>query len=202
MKVNHIPTVTEQYNITESLDSTTTSDDIQLENNLPEDDLPDVVVQVEKIAERQRKISAHIQIPHPVERIWKLLTDYEGLCDFIPNLAKSSLLEHPDGGIRLEQIGSQRLLKFNFSARVVLDLEEYFPKEIKFSMVEGDFKAFSGSWYFQPDADGEQPRTHVSYTIQVWPKLTMPITIIERRLSNDLRLNLLAIHQRLEQLTG
>lgn len=195
--------MTEQYNITENLDSNIPSDDVESENNIAGDDLPDVVVQVEKIAERQRKISAHIQLPHPVERVWKLLTDYEGLCDFIPNLAKSSLLEHPHGGIRLEQIGSQRLLKFNFSARVVLDLEEYFPTEIKFSMIEGDFKAFSGSWYFQADASaGEQPKTHVSYTIQVWPKLTMPISIIERRLSNDLRVNLLAIHQRLEELTG
>ncbi|MEA5581076.1 SRPBCC family protein [Nodularia harveyana UHCC-0300] len=194
--------MTEQHNLTENLDSSTTSDHTQLENNLAIDavGLPDVVVNVEKIAERQRKISAKIQIPHPVEPIWKLLTDYEALSDFIPNLAKSSLLDHPHGGIRLEQIGSQRLLKFNFSARVVLDLEEYFPQEINFCMVEGDFKGFSGSWSFQPYSQGKKQGTTVCYTIQVWPKLTMPISIIERRLSNDLRTNLLAIHQRLEQL--
>jgi ribosome-associated toxin RatA of RatAB toxin-antitoxin module len=195
--------VTQQYNITENLDPSATADHIQLENNLTIDaaGLPDVVVKVEKIAERQRKISAKIQIPQPVERIWKVLTDYEALSEFIPNLAKSCLLEHPQGGIRLEQIGSQRLLKFNFSARVVLDLEECFPQEINFSMVEGDFKGFSGSWCLEPYSQGEDQGTTVCYTIQVWPKLTMPITIIERRLSNDLRVNLLAIHQRVEQLT-
>ncbi len=195
--------MTQQYNITENLDPSATADHIQLENNLTIDaaGLPDVVVKVEKIAERQRKISAKIQIPQPVERIWKVLTDYEALSEFIPNLAKSCLLEHPQGGIRLEQIGSQRLLKFNFSARVVLDLEECFPQEINFSMVEGDFKGFSGSWCLEPYSQGEDQGTTVCYTIQVWPKLTMPITIIERRLSNDLRVNLLAIHQRVEQLT-
>jgi ribosome-associated toxin RatA of RatAB toxin-antitoxin module len=195
--------VTQQYNITENLDPSATTDHIQLENNITIDaaGLPDVVVKVEKIAERQRKISAKIQIPQPVERIWKVLTDYEALSEFIPNLAKSCLLEHPQGGIRLEQIGSQRLLKFNFSARVVLDLEECFPQEINFSMVEGDFKGFSGSWCLEPYSQGEDQGTTVCYTIQVWPKLTMPITIIERRLSNDLRVNLLAIHQRVEQLT-
>ncbi|WP_414526979.1 SRPBCC family protein [Nodularia chucula] len=194
--------MTEQQNITENLDFTATSDLTQLETDLTIDavGLPDVVIEVEKIAERQRKISAKIQIPHPVESIWKLLTDYEALPEFIPNLAKSSLLQHPEGGIRLEQIGSQRLLKFNFSARVVLDLEEYFPQEINFCMVEGDFKGFSGKWCFEPYFHGDKQGTTVCYTIQVWPKLTMPISIIERRLSNDLRVNLLAIHQRLEQL--
>ncbi|MDB9307040.1 MULTISPECIES: SRPBCC family protein [Cyanophyceae] len=195
--------MTQQYNITENLDPSATTDHIQLENNITIDaaGLPDVVVKVEKIAERQRKISAKIQIPQPVERIWKVLTDYEALSEFIPNLAKSCLLDHPQGGIRLEQIGSQRLLKFNFSARVVLDLEECFPQEINFSMVEGDFKGFSGSWCLEPYSQGEDQGTTVCYTIQVWPKLTMPITIIERRLSNDLRVNLLAIHQRVEQLS-
>ena len=190
--------MTEKSQITENLDLSAASDQIQLENNLAMDTvgLPDVIVKVEKIAERQRQIVAKIQIPHPVERIWKILTDYEALPDFIPNLAKSCLLEHPHGGIRLEQIGSQRLLKFNFCARVVLDLQESFPKEINFSMVEGDFKDFSGSWCLEPYSQGEESGTTLCYTIRVWPKLTMPITIIERRLSNDLRTNLLAIHQR------
>ncbi|MBC6435194.1 cyclase, partial [Nostoc sp. HG1] len=104
-----------------------------------------------------------------VEQIWKVLTDYEALPDFLPNLAKSRLIEHPNGGIRLEQIGSQRLLNFNFSARVVLDLEEYFPKEINFRMVEGDFKGFSGSWCLEPYSFGEYIGTNLCYTIQVWP---------------------------------
>nr|WP_228014611.1 SRPBCC family protein [Fortiea sp. LEGE XX443] len=162
--------------------------------------LPPVAIQIERIAERQRQISAKIHIPHPIERIWKVLTDYEALVDFIPNLAKSRLLEHPDGGIRLEQVGSQRLLTFNFCARVVLDLEEYFPKEITFSMVEGDFKDFSGSWNLEPYSLDGIIGTNLCYTIQIWPKLTMPVTIIERRLSKDLQLNLLAIYQRVEQL--
>ncbi len=202
MKANHIPQVTEKSKITQTLDLSPARDETALENNLAVDavTLPDVAVQIEKIAERKRKIAAKIQIPHPVERIWKVLTDYEALSEFIPNLAQSSLLEHPHGGIRLEQIGSQRLLKFNFCARVVLDLEEKFPKQINFSMVEGDFKDFSGNWCLEPDPRGEEFGTTLCYTIQVWPKLTMPIAIIERRLSDDLRLNLVAIHQRVEEL--
>lgn len=197
MTANHILKVTEQHNTTADLDA-------DLEANLPEatSALPTVAVQIEKIADRQRQITAQIQIPQPVEKIWHVLTDYEGLSQFIPSLAKSRLLEHPQGGIRLEQIGSQRLLNFNFCARVVLDLEEYFPKEIKFSMVEGDFKGFAGSWCLEPYSFGELIGTNLCYTIQVWPRLTMPVTIIEPRLTKDIRSNLLAIYQRVQQLAS
>ncbi len=160
------------------------------------DTFAQVAIQVDKLSERQRQISAKIQIPQPVEKVWQILTDYESLPDFIPNLAKSSLLEHPNGGIRLEQIGSQSLLNFKFCARVVLDLEELFPTLIQFNMVEGDFKGFSGSWCLEPYTLSEQQGTTLCYTIQIWPKLTMPISIIERRLSKDLQTNLLAIRQR------
>ncbi|MEH2236527.1 SRPBCC family protein [Nostoc sp.] len=197
--------MTKKQNATENLDFQSPSDDINLEADLPTHPvalLAKVEIQIEKIGERQRQISAKVQIPQPVEQIWKVLTDYEALPDFLPNLAKSRLIEHPNGGIRLEQVGSQRLLNFNFSARVILDLEEYFPKEINFRMVEGDFKGFSGSWCLEPYSFGEYIGTNLCYTIQVWPKLTMPVRIIENRLSQDLRLNLLAIHQRVEKLAS
>lgn len=158
-----------------------------------------VEVQTESIAERQRQINAKIQIPYSVEQVWQVLTDYEALAEFIPNLAKSRRLEHPAGGIRVEQVGTQRLLRFNFSARVVLDLEEKFPHEINFNMIEGDLKAFSGTWRLEPYSS-EQKGTKLCYSVRVWPKRTMPVAIIERRLCSDLRFNLLAIRQRVEEL--
>ncbi|MEM6752454.1 MAG: SRPBCC family protein [Cyanobacteria bacterium P01_C01_bin.38] len=159
-----------------------------------------VTVEVEKITQRQRQITATIQIPHPVEKVWQVLTDYQALSDFVPSLASSKKLEHPTGGIRLEQIGSQRLLKLNFSARVVLDLEESFPDLISFQMVEGDFKDFSGSWRLNNCVLDDKTSTSLCYTVKVWPKLTMPIRIIEPRLSQDMQSNLLAIRERVQEL--
>lgn len=193
-------TVTKQHE--PNLVVPTATDDIGTEFSLTAEQaalLQDVEVQTEAVAERQRQITAKIQISYPVEQVWQVLTDYEALADFIPNLSQSRLLQHPTGGIRLEQVGSQRFLRLNFSARVVLDLEENFPYEINFNMVEGDLKAFIGSWQLKPDAISGT-RTNLYYTVRVWPKRTMPVTILERRLSSDLRLNLLAIRQRADEL--
>lgn len=181
------------------LNSLASSDEPELEDSIPNGE---VVVEVEKIAERQRQITAKILIPQPVEKVWRILTDYEALADFIPNLSKSRRLEHPNGGIRLEQVGSQSLLNFKFCARVVLDLEEIFPNQIKFQMVEGDFKGFSGSWSLESYSCGTQQGTSLCYTIQIWPKLTMPISLIERRLNKDVQVNLLAIRQRTLEFCG
>lgn len=196
--------VTEEHNIPEELDFAISNDTIQ-ELNLDSDAasvLQAVDVQIEKIAERVRQITAQLQIPHSVEKVWKVLTAYEALSDFVPNLSKSRLLEHPKGGIRLEQVGSQKFLNINFCARVVLDVEEYFPKEINFRMVEGDFKDFSGSWQLEPCVLNQGRGTRLCYTVRVWPKRTMPVTLIERRLSHDMRLNLVAIGQRVETISS
>lgn len=196
--MTHIPKVTEKHNIQQELNLSAIGDDTDLDLNSPADtdDLQAVEIQIDKIAERQRQITAMVKIPQPVEQVWKVLTDYESLVDFVPNLTKSRLLEHPQGGIRLEQVGSGRFVGFNFCARVVLDLKEDFPKEINFRMVEGDFKDFSGSWRLQPYSLDQKNATYLCYTVKVWPKRTIPVGVIERRLSNDMRLNLLAIRQK------
>jgi ribosome-associated toxin RatA of RatAB toxin-antitoxin module len=190
-------------------DNTCSAADLELEEMVTDSpteeitasNLAAVRVEIEKVAERQRKITGTIQIPQPPEIVWQVLTDYEGLADFIPNLAQSRRLEHPSGGIRVEQIGSQRLMKMNFSVRVVLDLEESFPKEINFEMVEGDLKAFSGAWLLDSCSDAGKAGTNLCYRILVHPKITMPVGIIEQRLSQDLKANLVAIRDRVISIT-
>ncbi|PSO50576.1 MAG: cyclase [Cyanobacteria bacterium SW_9_44_58] len=161
--------------------------------------LDEVSIETEEVAKRQRRIISQIAIAHPRESIWQVLTDYESLPEFIPNLEKSERLEPPEQDkVRLEQVGKQRFMKMNFSARVVLDLTEIPPERIDFEMVEGDFKAFSGYWALQPNDNA----TALIYSIFVWPIRTMPVTLIERRLSQDLSLNLVAIRQRVNELFG
>lgn len=160
----------------------------------------EVEVTTDRAVGRERQISAKIFIPHPIEQVWKILTDYDHLADFIPSLAKSRRIEHPQGGIRIEQVGTQALLKVKFCARVVLDMVEQIPHQIDFQMVEGDFKTFCGCWTLQPLADGAG--TELCYTILVLPPRAMPIGLIERKLKSGLVTNLTAIRQRADQLFG
>jgi len=162
--------------------------------------LQEVEVKTDKAEGRQRQISAKIQIPYTVDKIWQILTDYDHLADFVPNLTQSQCIEHPQGGIRIEQVGAESLLKLKFCARVVLDMVEHFPSRIDFNMVEGDFKVFQGQWLLEPIANGTG--TELSYQLLVMPHRLMPIAMIERRLKGGMILNLSAIRQRADVLFG
>lgn len=50
-------------------------------------------VRVEKAPENSRRIFAGIDIPHSVNEVWALLTDYEHLSDVVPNLVVNEVLE-------------------------------------------------------------------------------------------------------------
>jgi ribosome-associated toxin RatA of RatAB toxin-antitoxin module len=167
-----------------------------LKDDIDSEALAAVTVDTQKLEKRQRQITAQTTLPYTQEQVWQVLTDYEHLADFIPNLATSQRLEHPQHGIRLEQIGVQNALFLKFSARVVLDMTEDFPHAIHFKMVEGDFNAFSGTWQLEPALEG----TQLTYRLCIWPKRTMPVIAIEKRLRSDLPRNLIAVQRRLETL--
>ena len=160
----------------------------------------DIEIKMLATGDRHRRLTAQIFVPAAVEQVWQTLTDYEGLADFIPSLSESRLVAHPKGGIRLEQIGSQSMLKFKFCARVVLDMIEHFPHQLNFEMVEGDFKTFKGSWLLQSAsnaASSDAPDgTQLIYSLTVCPSRIIPVRMIEQRLGNNLCENLIAIRDR------
>lgn len=153
-----------------------------------------VEISTEKRPARESRILASVMIPQPIEQVWKIITDYEHLADFVPNLTSSRLLPNNEGRIRLEQIGAQCFLKFKFCARVVLDMTETFPHEVGFAMKEGDFKHFVGAWKLYSSEDTQT--THLSYDLFVKPPRAIPAALIEHHICNNLTTNLLAIRER------
>lgn len=162
--------------------------------------LGDVEVHTEKLEGRQRRLLASIDLPFQLDQVWQVLTDYDNLASFIPNLSQSQRLNHPQGGIRLEQIGSQCFLNVKFCARVVLDMVEVFPQELRFSMVEGDFRQFEGQWQLAPVITQGAPGTRLTYNVLIQPPRAMPAGLIERHIRHDLSQNLKAIGQQTARL--
>lgn len=161
-----------------------------------------VEIKAEKLAGRQRNIVATTQLPFHIEQVWQVLTDYDHLADFIPNLTESQRIPHPEGGIRLVQVGAQCFLNVKFCARVVLDMLEVFPQELQFSMVEGDFRQFEGRWLLEPLALERDFETQLSYDLLVTPPRAMPAGLIERHIRRDLNQNLKAVRDRATVLFG
>jgi ribosome-associated toxin RatA of RatAB toxin-antitoxin module len=162
--------------------------------------LGNVEVHTEKLEGRQRRLLASIDLPFQLDQVWQVLTDYDNLASFIPNLSQSQRLHHPQGGIRLEQIGAQCFLNVKFCARVVLDMVEVFPQELRFSMVEGDFRQFEGQWQLVPVVTQGILGTRLTYNVLIQPPRAMPAGLIERHIRHDLSQNLKAIGQQTARL--
>jgi len=118
-----------------------------------------------------RRISASIIINRPPEDVWAILTDYDNLATHVPNLVISRRMEHPKGpsGIRLYQEGAQKIFGFDFSASLVMDMEEFFGPEqerrrlqrkIRFWLIESRMLGkFDGEWALQPHSRRMVPPT-------------------------------------------
>ena len=164
------------------------------EENALKNDNAYVEISTEKRPEKERRIVATVIVPRSVEQVWQVITDYEHLADFIPNLTTSKVLPSSEDCTRIEQIGTECFLRFKFCARVVLNMTECFPHEVRFLMEEGDFRQFEGTWRLQPTAD--KASTRLSYDLSVKPPRAMPATLIERHIRHGLTANMLAIRQR------
>lgn len=164
-------------------------------------DLQAVETKIEKLEGRQRSVFAKIQIPYSLEQVWEVLTDYEAFTEFMPSLMQSKRLEHPNGGIRLEQVRNKSFMGMNFSAHSVFDIKENFPHEIHYQLIEGDMKDMSGCWRLEPCSLPESKAgVDLIYDFVVSPKPIFPAALIERVLNHDVPANMLAIRQRVEEL--
>lgn len=147
---------------------------------------------MERLPQGVRRLAVQLRTSVSVPDLWSVLTDYEALSDFIPNLSRSTLLGRQGHVVRLSQIGSQQLLGLRFSASVQLELSEHRPEGLlQFRMLKGDFRRFEGCWRLQavPDA------TLLLYDLTVQGCLGMPVALIEQRLRHDLSENLLAVEK-------
>ena len=148
---------------------------------------------VERLPNGVRRLAVQLRTDQSVEQLWQVLTDYEGLSEFIPNLSSSKLIERSGNRVTLVQVGSQQLvLGLKFSAEVQLELTEHRPEGLlQFRMTKGDFRRFEGSWRLQSVPD----QTLVLYELTVQGCLGMPVALIEQRLRQDLNDNLLAVEE-------
>ncbi|CAD5171466.1 unnamed protein product [Musa acuminata subsp. malaccensis] len=153
-------------------------------------------IEVEKVGEQKnrRRIQSRVRVNAELESVWSVLTDYEGLADFIPSLAVSQLLDKKDKFARLYQVGQQNLaLGLKFDAKGVLDCYE---RDLQIGYdVDEDEKILVGKEF----------QTTLSYVVELVPKLWLPVRLIEGRLCREVKTNLLCVReeaQRIQRLKG
>jgi ribosome-associated toxin RatA of RatAB toxin-antitoxin module len=164
--------------------------------------LPDLEVKTELIEGRKCRVCAKIQVPHSLEQVWQVLTDYENYPEFIPHLTQNRRLDSPTSSIRLEEVSIKSFMGMKFVYRAIFDVEQKFPQEIHYQLIAGEFKALYGYYRLDPWLLADNSAgTLLCHNFIIWPKRFPPVGIVERVLRRDTPVILLAIRQRVEALS-
>ena len=147
---------------------------------------------MEKLPGGTRRLAAQLTTSASFESLWNVLTDYDRLSLYIPNLLSSKQIFKNNNNVHLKQVGAQDFLGMKFSAEVTIDLfEERELGLLKFSLIKGDFRKFEGSWKIQTIKNTS--KNSLIYDLTVQGCQWMPIGMIEKRLKKDLSENLIAV---------
>ena len=169
------------------------------EDHFKNNDYQTIEQTMEKLSGGTRRLAAQLTTSASFNSLWDVLTDYDRLNLYIPNLLSSKKIYQKNNNVHLKQVGAQDFLCMKFSAEVTIDLFE--EKEIgllKFTLIKGDFRRFEGSWKIKKIKD--TTKNSLIYDLTVQGCQWMPIGMIEKRLKKDLSENLIAVDRQAKNL--
>jgi len=155
-----------------------------------------------------KKIVAEIKVQARLDQVWDVLTNYEALPTFVPNLERCERLPSPKPGVvRLRQIGCSQSILWRLEAEAVLELQEIekssLRKEVKFHMTQGDFEEFHGKWIVESDvSSAAQMSTFLRYEVSIKPKFALPSQMVSYVIRAGLPSNIRAVALRSESLAA
>jgi len=123
-----------------------------------------------------RVVALHAEclIPRSKPAVWRVLSDYDHLAEFVPFLTESRVIRHEPGVKILRQKGRATLLIFHRHFEVTFRVTETDASHIRFEAIEGDFQRFIGSWHLEERSGG----TFVRHEVELQPKFYMPIWVM------------------------
>lgn len=124
------------------------------------------------VERRHGVFQVHVDTPVAVDAqtAWQVLTDYNRLAEFVPDMRLSRIISAPGAPLLLEQKGGAGFLLFRVSIEVVLQVDESPPERLKFHAVSGNMKQMHGEWRIR--RAGEAVR--LSYKAELEPDFWVP----------------------------
>lgn len=107
-------------------------------------------------------------------KAWQVLTDYERLHEFVPNLLSSKLLERNGAQAMLEQKGRVGFFIMTRTVHLVVRVTEHPCTALDIALVAGDMKHYVTRWELAPSTRNGVSGTRISYSGMVEPDFFVP----------------------------
>ncbi len=146
--------------------------------------------------------TARVLVTATLPQVWAVLTDYDNLAKFIPNMASSRIIQDRGDRKVVEQVDRRQVFVVNVVSRTVLDISEERLSKINFRLAEGDLENLTGTWQIEPVSFvPRQPPTQVliTHTVTVQPKANIPASTFFDIFEASLGETLLAIAREVQR---
>ena len=128
--------------------------------------------------------------------VWRILTDYDHLADYLPDMKSARVVARDGDKVTIEQHGAANFLFFSRDIRLTVQAHEQPPNKIDVSLVGGDMKVYRTSWELSPsDAGG----TTVRYDATIEPKFYVPGIVGTSLVRKDIARMMTAVLLRLDR---
>ncbi len=142
-------------------------------------------------------IEADMLVPSDVKTAWSVLTDYNNLARFVPEMKSSRIISRDGEPKRLEQKGESGMLSFMYPEHVILQLEETPYDRIRFHAVGGSLKSMKGEWRIA----GSGNPVRVFYRARIVPPVPLPPLLGSTMIEMDVESKLGAIRREMVRRT-
>jgi ribosome-associated toxin RatA of RatAB toxin-antitoxin module len=161
---------------------------------------PAVNVSVERVdtdAGRVYQVSARGEVAAKPAAVWRVLTDYDRMAEFVPDLHSTRVLERSGDQAIVEQRGVAHFLFFRREIRLLVQVREQPMSRIDISLVDGDMAVYNCTWRLVPVP--ETGGTRIVYSGALAPKFYVPAMFGENLIRADVARMMTAVLARLDR---
>lgn len=126
-------------------------------------------VRVERIGD-SFTVDVRMYAPVPPSLAWTVLTDFERMAEFVPNLSHSQILERGENTLRVRQKGTARYGPFSSDFETTREIRLAPKREIRAYGVGGNIKRMESVMRLEVEGEG----TRLEYHAEVQPDFWLP----------------------------
>ncbi|MFZ4877062.1 SRPBCC family protein [Janthinobacterium sp. Mn2066] len=141
----------------------------------PRVEAPKLKVDVRRIevdGQRMYEVDASGTVQAPPASVWKTLTTYERMSEFVPDMSSCRVLSRNGNEVIIEQQGVARFLFMNHAIHLVVRATETPLSSINIDLISGDMRHYEASWNLYPIP--ETGGTRIVFNSRLMPGFYVP----------------------------
>ncbi|GGC10175.1 hypothetical protein GCM10011572_34650 [Pseudoduganella buxea] len=165
--------------------------------------MPKLQVSVKRVTQdalQMFEVDATGTVQASLPTVWRILTGYDRMEEFVPDLVSCRVLSRNGNEVIIEQFGTARFLFMSRSIHLIVRATEQPMSSIDIDLISGDMKHYESRWELVPVP--ETGGTKVLYTGRMMPNFYVPGILGTNIIRGDIERMMGAVLARLDRGTA